>query len=109
MARLESRITVRVSEAHLRALRRVQEKTGLTRPEIVRRAIHGVRMPSIAHKREIAEIDQLRADLGRIGGLLVKSLRNRDLPPAEARQTLWELRRLLPVMKDALTKMLGDS
>lgn len=108
MARLETRMTVRISEEHLQALRRAEETTGLTRPEIVRRAILGIRMPSIAKKRQIAEIDQLRADLGRIGGLLVKSLRNRDLPPAEARQALWELRRLLPIMKAAMTKMLEN-
>jgi len=108
MPRLEDRITIRISEAYLEALRRAQKASGLTRPEIVRRAILRIRMPSVVKQRQITEIDQLRADLGRTGGLLVRSLRDRDLPPTEARQALSELRRLLPVVKQAITKMLEN-
>ena len=109
MTQLTHRVTVRMGQAHLDALRRAEQATGLSGPEVVRRAILGVRIAGVVKKRQIADIDQIRADLGRLGGLLVRGIGNRGLPPTEARQTLWELRRLLPFIKRTLTEMLEDS
>jgi predicted transcriptional regulator len=89
---LKHRITVRLSDAHATRLQQLADASGLTRNEVMRRALSNTEIPSARTRQEVQDILRIQREQNRLGGLLKKALTERE-ERAELRRTLIEVER----------------
>jgi hypothetical protein len=89
---LKHRITVRLAGAHVAHLEDLAGASGLTRNEVMRRALLNVEIPSARTRQEVQDILRIQREQNRLGGLLKKALTERA-EKTELRRTLREVQR----------------
>ena len=85
-------IGVRVGDEHLAHLQALEEASGLSRGEILRRLLLTADIPSARTRREVQDILRIQREQNRLGGLLKKALTERA-EKTELRRTLIEIER----------------
>jgi hypothetical protein len=85
-------VGVRVSDEHLAHLKALEDASGFTRGEILRRLILTADIPSARTLQEVQDILRIQREQNRLGGLLKKALTERA-EKTELRRTLIEVER----------------
>ena len=85
-------IGVRVGDEHLARLKALEDASGFTRGEILRRLILTADIPSARTLQEVQDILRIQREQNRLGGLLKKALTERE-EKTELRRTLIEVER----------------
>ena len=85
-------IGVRVGDEHLARLKALEDASGLTRGEILRRLLMTADIPSARTLQEVQDILRIQREQNRLGGLLKKALTERA-EKTELRRTLNEVER----------------
>jgi len=85
-------IGVRVGDEHLARLKALEDASGFTRGEILRRLILTADIPSARARQEAQDILRIQREQNRFGGLLKKALTERA-EKTELRRTLIEVER----------------
>lgn len=83
---------MRLTEAHAVHLDNLAGASGLTRNEVIRRALLNVEIPSARARQEVQDILRIQREQNRLGGLLKKALTERE-EKASLRRTLIEVER----------------
>ena len=83
---------MRLTDAHAAHLENLAGASGLTRNEVMRRALLNVEIPSARARQEVQDILRIQREQNRLGGLLKKALTERE-EKAELRRTLMEVQR----------------
>ena len=92
MGNLEYRLTVRLNADQVAHLDQLPSASGLTRNEVVRRALSGAEIPSVRTLQEVQDLLGIMRAHNRLGGLLKKALAERE-EKAALRRTLAEVER----------------
>ncbi|MDH3625901.1 MAG: hypothetical protein OES69_08850 [Myxococcales bacterium] len=92
MGSLRHFVGVRVGDEHLAHLKALEEASGLTRGEILRRLLLTADIPSARARQEVQDILRIQREQNRLGGLLKKALAERA-EKSELRHTLVEIER----------------
>jgi len=85
-------VGVRVGDEHLAHLKALEDSSGFTRGEILRRLIMTADIPSARTLQEVQDILRIQREQNRLGGLLKKALTERA-EKSELRRTLIEVER----------------
>jgi len=85
-------IGVRVGDEHLARLKALEDASGLSRGEILRRLLLIADIPSARARQEVQDILRIQREQNRLGGLLKKALTERA-EKTELRRTLIEVER----------------
>jgi len=85
-------VDVRVGNEHLARLEALEEASGFTRGEILRRVLLTTEMPSARARQEVQDLLRIQREQNRLGGLLKKALTERA-EKTELRRTLIEVER----------------
>jgi hypothetical protein len=85
-------IGVRVGDEHLARLKALEDASGLSRGEILRRLLLTADIPSARARQEVQDILRIQREQNRLGGLLKKALTERA-EKTELRRTLIEVER----------------
>jgi hypothetical protein len=85
-------IGFRGGEEHVARLQALEEASGFTRGEILRRVLLSAEIPSARARQEVQDLLRIQREQNRLGGLLKKALTERE-EKAALRQTLSELER----------------
>jgi len=85
-------IGVRVGDEHLARLKALEDASGFTRGEILRRLLLTADIPSARARQEVQDILRIQREQNRLGGLLKKALTERA-EKTELRRTLIEVER----------------
>ena len=85
-------IGVRVGDEHLARLKALEDASGFTRGEILRRLLLTADIPSARTLQEVQDILRIQREQNRLGGLLKKALTERA-EKSELRRTLIEVER----------------
>jgi len=85
-------IGVRIGDEHLAHLNALEDASGFTRGEILRRLILTADIPSARTLQEVQDILRIQREQNRLGGLLKKALTERA-EKTELRRTLIEVER----------------
>jgi hypothetical protein len=83
---------VRVGDEHLARLRAIEDASGFTRGEILRRLLLTAEIPSSRARQEVQDLLKIQREQNRLGGLLKKALTERE-EKAALRRTLIEVER----------------
>ncbi len=92
MGGLRHYVDVRVGNEHLARLEALEEASGFTRGEILRRVLLTTEMPSARARQEVQDLLRIQREQNRLGGLLKKALTERA-EKTELRRTLIEVER----------------
>ena len=92
MGSLRHFIGVRVGDQHLARLQALEDASGFTRGEILRRLLLTADIPSARARQEVQDILRIQREQNRLGGLLKKALTERA-EKTELRRTLIEIER----------------
>ena len=92
MGGLRHYVDVRVGNEHLARLEALEEASGFTRGEILRRVLLTTEMPSARARQEVQDLLRIQREQNRLGGLLKKALTERA-EKSELRRTLIEVER----------------
>lgn len=92
MGGLRHFIGLRVGDEHIAHLQALQDATGFTRGELLRRALLGAEIPSAQTLREVQQLLSIQKEQNRLGGLLKKAL-TEGKDKAALRRTLIEVER----------------
>ena len=85
-------IGVRVGDEHLARLKALEDASGFSRGEILRRLLLTADIPSARTLQEVQDILRIQREQNRLGGLLKKALTERA-EKSELRRTLIEVER----------------
>jgi hypothetical protein len=85
-------IGLRVGDEHLARLKALEDASGFTRGEILRRLLLTADIPSARTRQEVQDILRIQREQNRLGGLLKKALTERAEKSA-LRRTLIEVER----------------
>jgi hypothetical protein len=85
-------IGVRVGDEHLAHLEALEDASGFTRGEILRRLLLTAEIPSARARQEVQDLLRIQREQTRLGGLLKKALIERE-EKATLRRTLAEVER----------------
>ena len=85
-------IGVRVGDEHLVRLEALEDASGFTRGEILRRLLLSTDIPSARARQEVQDLLRIQREQNRLGGLLKKALTERE-EKAALRRTLVEVER----------------
>ena len=85
-------IGVRVGDEHLARLRAIEDASGFTRGEILRRLLLTAEIPSARARQDVQDLLKIQREQNRLGGLLKKALTERQ-EKAALRRTLIEVER----------------
>ncbi len=83
---------MRLTDTHVAHLDDLAGASGLTRNEVVRRALLNVDVPSARARQEVQDLLRIQREQNRLGGLLKKALTERE-EKAVLRRTLVEVER----------------
>ena len=97
-------IGVRVGDEHLSRLEAIQEASGFTRGEVLRRALLNAEIPSARTRQEVQDLLRIQREQNRLGGLLKKALTERE-EKAALRRTLIEVERNAAELRRAITHL----
>ncbi|MGB3050114.1 MAG: hypothetical protein WBB42_03910 [Polyangiales bacterium] len=92
MGSLRHFIGVRVGDEHLVRLEALENASGFTRGEILRRLLLTAEIPSARARQEVQDLLRIQREQSRLGGLLKKALTERE-EKAALRHTLVEVER----------------
>ncbi len=85
-------IGVRVGDEHLVRLEALEDASGFTRGEILRRLLLSTDIPSARARQEVQDLLRIQREQNRLGGLLKKAMTERE-EKAALRRTLVEVER----------------
>ena len=85
-------VGVRVGDEHLARLEALEDASGFTRGEILRRLLLSTEIPSARARQEVQDLLRIQREQNRLGGLLKKALTERE-EKAALRRTLVEVER----------------
>ena len=77
MGSLRHFIAVRVGDEHLVRLRAIEDASGFTRGEILRRLLLTAEIPSARARQEVQDLLKIQREQNRLDGLLKKALTER--------------------------------
>ena len=78
MGRLRHFIGARVGDEHLARLKALEDASGFTRGEILRRLLLTAEIPSARARQEVQDLLRIQREQNRLGGLLKKALTERE-------------------------------
>ena len=100
-------IGVRIGDDHLAHLKAMQEASGFTRGEVIRRLLLNAVIPRARTRQEVQDLLRLQREQNRLGGLLKKALTERA-EKAELRRTLMEIERNASELRRVVAHLLSS-
>jgi hypothetical protein len=97
-------IGVRVGDDHLARLEALENASGFTRGEILRRLLLTAEIPSARARQEVQDLLRIQREQSRLGGLLKKALTERE-EKAALRRTLVEVERNAAELRRVLAQL----
>jgi hypothetical protein len=100
-------IGARVGDEHLARLEALEDASGFTRGEILRRLLLTAEIPSARARQEVQDLLRIQREQSRLGGLLKKALTERE-EKAALRRTLVEVERNAVELRRVLAHLVGS-